>query len=286
MSFGNQNLWASLKGAAASGILSGGLPYSGNFYYVGEGAPIFGQRVDTITNALARMIAKDVLILGPQAYEEGDLVIPATLSNITIIGTGARGSCYIEPSGAGENGLQVLADDVTLINVGIAKDSAGDYALKVGSQTVSPDRFRAYQCKIEGDGVAAYLQGAGDVLFDDCEFCWCAKALQLGSNDVGFCTQIRVRNSLFHNFTDFGLGQAAAAQVVNNLTFIGNQMDQQEDGTEPTDFILLADNGNTGLIADNMFAIATNDAAKLTIGTGIMWGPNGTEAGFSTARPA
>lgn len=62
--------------------------------------------------------------------------------------------------------------------------------------------------------------------------------------------------------------------------------DQLEDGTEPTDFILLADNGNTGIIAGNQFAIATNATAKLTIGTGIMWGPNGTEAGWSTARPA
>lgn len=282
----NQNLWAALQAGAASGVLYGGYGFAGTIFYVGEGSPRYARRANTIEDALADMISKDILYLGPQEHSEGNLVVPEGLNNITIIGMGNRGACFIEPSVTTDEGLQVLGDDVTLINVGVAKGSTGDYALKVGSQTVSPNRFRAYGCKIEGDGVACFLQQAGDVILNDCEFAWCAKALQLGSGDIGFNTQVQILNSLFHNFTDFGIGQIAAAQQVNNLTVSGCRMDQLEDGTEPTDFILLSDNGNTGHIANNQFAISTNASAKLTIGTGIMWGPNGTEAGWSTARPA
>jgi hypothetical protein len=130
------------------------------------------------------------------------------------------------------------------------------------------------------------LYGAGDVLLEDCEFAWAAVGLQLRSNNNGFVTQAFIQQCRFHNNADACLSQFANAQQVNNLQLWNNIFDQLEDGTEPTDFILLQDNGNTGIISGNQFAIATNATAKLTIGTGLMWGPNGTEAGWSAARPA
>jgi len=278
--------WPELKQGAASAILSAGYPFSGNAYYVGQNSPIFGRRIDTIAEALATMVPRDTLFLGPQAHVEGNLSIPATLSNITIIGAGNRGACFIEPSDINEEGLEVLADDVTLINVGLAKGSAADFALSVGDANTSPDRFRAFGCKIEGDGVAACLRGAGDVLLQDCEFAWCATALQLRSNSIGFNTQIYVRKCRFHNFTTAGIGEFANAQQVNNLNVEDCIFEEQEDGTTPTDFILLQDNANTGCFSGNRFATPTNAAAVLTIGTGILWMSNATEAGWSTARPA
>lgn len=274
--------WGFLK---QGGILQG-FPFAGNVYYVGSQAPVFGKRVNSIANAFGVMRPKDVLFLGPQAYEEGNLVIPEALTNITIIGAGGRGSCFIEPSVSGDEGLQVLADDVTLVNVGVADGGTGDYGISVGSNTVSPNRFRAYGCKFEGSTVGCKLWQAGDVILDDCEFAWANTGLQLSSGAIGFNTQIIVKDSRFHNNSLNCIGQVANAQQVNNLQLMGSFFDQLEDGTEPTDFILLQDNGNTGLIAGNQFAIATNASAKLTIGTGIMWGPNGTEAGWSSARPA
>lgn len=265
-----------------------GLPFAGNTYYVGSGTPpgVGIRHIDTLANALGMLIPKDVIVLGPQAYEEGNLVLPATATGVTIIGAGPRGSCFIEPSVAGDEGLQILADDVTLVNVGVADGGSGDYGLSVGSQTVSPDRFRAYGCKFEGSAIGARLHGAGDILLDDCEFAWANIGLELRPNDNGFVTQAFIQRSRFHNNATACLSQSAAAQVVNNLQLWNNIFDQLEDGTEPTDFILLADNANTGIIGGNIFAIATNASAKLTIGTGLMWGPNGTEAGWSTARPA
>lgn len=274
--------WGFLK---QGGILQG-YPFGGNVYYVGSGAPVFGKRVDSIQQAINLMRSRDILFLGPQGFTEGNLSIPASLTNITIIGAGNRGECFIEPATSADEGLEVLADGVTLVNVGVADGGTGDYGLSIGSAAVSPDRFRAYGCKFEGSAIGARLYGAGDVLLDDCEFAWANVGLQLRANNNGFVTQAFIQRSRFHNNATACLSQNAVAQVVNNLQLWNNIFDQLEDGTEPTDFILLEDNGNTGIIAGNMFAIATNATAKLTIGTGLMWGPNGTEAGWSTARPA
>jgi hypothetical protein len=283
---GGMNLWESVKAGAANGVLAGGYPFSRNQWYIGTHAPTFGQRVDTLAQLFALMTPGDIAFLGPGAYNEGNLVIPATLTNVTFIGAGNRGAVFIEPSVAGDEGIQVLADDVTLINIGVADGGSGDYGLSVGSQNVSPDRFRAYGCKFEGSAVAARLYGAGDILLQDCEFAWANVGLQLRSNDIGFVTQAFIQNCRFHNNATACLRQFANAQQVNNLQLWNNIFDQLEDGTEPIDFILLEDNGNIGIIAGNQFALATNSAAKLTIGTGLMWGANATEAGWSTARPA
>ena len=278
------SVWAAVRRAYASGVLDMGYPFARNVRYVGSNAPTGVTAYNTIADAIAALIAGDLLILGPQAFAEGNLSI--SVANVTIIGMGNRGACYIEPSGANDEGLQILADDVTLINVGVAKGASGDYALAVGSQTVSPDRFRAYGCKIEGDGVACKLWGCGDILFEDCEFAWCGTAIQLASNDIGFVTQTYIRKCRFHNFVDVGIGHVAAAQQVNNLNVEDCVFEEQEDGTAPTDFILLSDNANVGCFSGNRFATPTNDTAVLTIGSGILWMANATEAGWSTARPA
>ena len=287
------NLWGNLKLASANGAVYGGYPYSRNQWFVGssDSDPIpvplsAAQRVGTIGEMLALMVPGDVGYLGPGAYDEGNLVVPATLTNITLIGAGNRGSVFIEPSTAGDEGLTVLADLVTLINVGVADGGSGDFGLSVGNASVSPDRFRAHGCKFEGSAIGARLYGAGDILLEDCEFAWANVGLQLRSNLVGFNTQIFVQGCRFHNNATVCLGEFANAQQVNNLQLLNNIFDQLEDGTEPTDFILLQDNANTGIISGNQFALATNATAKLTIGTGLMWGPNGTEAGWSSARPA
>lgn len=289
------NLWSAVRQGAASGVLAGGYGYAKNNWYVGDNVPVFGRRVESLSALFAIAEPGDVAFLGPQRYTEGNLIIPATLTNFTMIGAGGRGDCFIEPSVAGSEGLQVLATGVTLINIGVAGASAGDYALNVKGNTTSKNgrRFRAIGCKFEGPtGPAVLLNGdsnynVSDAMFDDCEFAWCGTGIRLASSGFGVVTQIRIRNSWFHNFTAAGLDSAVAADfVVANLMLLNNHFDQLEDGTEPTDFVLLSNNSNTGHIAGNQFAIATNAAAKLTIGTGLMWGPNGTEAGWSTARPA
>lgn len=287
---GVNNLWASLRQGAASGVLAGGYPYAKNTWYVGSNAPQFGKQVDTLSALLAIMEPNDVAFLGPQAYAEGNLVIPATLTGITLIGTGGRGASYIEPANTGDEGLQVLADDVTLINLGVASGATADYALKIGNTTVSPARFRAYQCKFEGNESAnpaaqVLLQGCGDIIFEDCEFAWGVNGVIGDANNDGFPTQVLLRNCWFHDLTTVHVGIAAADHFVD-LWLRDNYFDRDEAGAAPTDFILLSDNANTGVITGNRFANATNEAAVITIGTGLIYMANATEAGWSTARPA
>jgi len=281
-----QNLWGQLKNAANAGILAGGRPYARNILYVGDNAPTFGTQYNTIAAALAAMVSGDVLLLGPQAYAEGNLTIPAAASGITIVGASNRGKTTIEPVATGDEGLQVLADDVTLVNVGITKGATADYALNIKACA----RFRAYGCKFEGDGVCVLLDGsatdqAADVLFEDCEFAWCGSAILFDDSAYGYPTQIRIKNCWFHNYTTVGVGLAASGGVVN-LELTNCVFDNNEDASAPTDYIKVDRAGDSGIVSGCRFATATNATGVLTIAAGIMWVANGTEAGWSTARPA
>lgn len=243
----------------------------------------------TIQKAVDSAGPGDVIYIAPGSYDETVTVTAVTKANLTLIGLGGRGSVYIEPSAAGAEGLQVLADDVTLINVGVDGDDTASYALNVQAAS----RFRAYGCKFElgsGTGPAVLLDGTasdqtGDAIFEDCEFAWAGSGILADDSGYGYVTQVLIKNCRFHNLTTVGVGVAASG-LWKNLELIDNFFDNAEDGTAPTDYILLSDNGNTGLIAGNFFATATNATGVLTIGTGLKWAPNGTEAGWSTARPA
>lgn len=276
------DFWPEIKQGAASAILSAGYPFSGNAYYVGQNSPIFGRRIDTIAEALATMVPRDILFLGPQRHEEGNLVIPSTLTNITIIGSGNRGACFIEPTGANDKGLQVLADDVTLVNVGVAGKGTADYALEIGDEAA---RFRAFGCKFEGpDGICISMKGCADILLRDTEICWAVTGISFVGGVSDFPTQIFFDKCRFHNLSLVHITDAVA--LVQNLEVRDCTFDAADDGTEPTDYLTVDDVGSTGIFSGNRFAIATNASAKLTIGANIRWSANATEAGWSVARPA
>jgi hypothetical protein len=236
----------------------------------------------TIQAAVDAASAGAKVYVAPGAYDETVSVDKA----LALIGVGTRGSVYIEPSTLGAEGMQVTADDVTLINVGVAGEATADYALRVGSQTASPDRFRAVSCKFEGPtGAVVVLKGAGDALFEDCEFTWGGSGILFDDNDDGFATQIYVQGCRFLNLTDVGVGLAAGGGV-QNLHLTDCTFDNAEDGTAPTDYIKVDRSGDTGIVSGCRFATATNNTAVLTIAAGILWVANATEAGWSTARPA
>jgi hypothetical protein len=285
-----QALWDQLKIGAHTGILYGNYPFARNIYYVGANPPPLSLTKATIAAALTDVISGDVIMLGPQTFQEGNLVLAAGKNNITIIGTGNRGSTRIAPINAGDEGLQILGDDCTLLNVEVTANATGDYAVRVGSSTVFPLRTTFNACKFRGTTAAnpaagLRITGALDLIVHDCEFASLANCIlfEIGAG-AETPKRIHIRNSWFYNYTTVGLG-VVAASVVKNLAVENNLFARQEDNTTPTDFILLSDNLNTGFISGNHFENATNAATVLTIGTGLFWGPNGTEAGWSTARP-
>lgn len=284
------SIWAAINQGAASGAFYGGYPFARNAWYVGTNSPFAGRRVGTLAELFAIAVSGDVAYIGPGGYDEGNLVIPERLSNFTLVGTGCRGACFIEPSAAGANGIQVLADDVTFINIGIAGDDTASYALLIGSATISPSRFRAYGCKFEGveavnPAANVRLLGCGDIIFNDCEFAWGTNGLLGGSNNNGFPTETYIQNCLFHDMLTVDIGVVVGAHF-DGLWIEKNTFALSEGGTPPTDFLLLSDNANIGTITQNNFASATNATGTITIGTGLKYPTNYTEAGPSTARPA
>lgn len=280
------SLWGQLKLASGAGILEGGYPFAPNIYYVGDNASPYVQQEDTIADALTAAISGDIIILGPQTFQEGNLVLPAGKDNVTIIGASNKGSTIIAPLAAGDEGLQILSNYCTLINVSITKGASADYALSIGSSSVSVTGFRAQGCKFYGLGGAAIIaDGCINTIIEDCEIADCTSGIVLAANVNNEVLNIVIKNNLFRNFVTVGIGVDGAA-VVAELNIIDNIFTAQDDGTAPTDFLLLSSNNHFGIITGNKFAYATNATGVLTIGTGLMWVANATEAGYSTARPA
>lgn len=238
----------------------------------------------TIQEAVDNAAEFDTIHIAPGAYDE---TVTISTNNLTIIGEGGRGGAYIEPSTSGAEGMQVAADDITIINLGIAGDSAADYALNLNSAA----RFRAYECKIEGvDGTVLLIDGTdtdqtADALFQDCEFAWGYSAVVFDDSSYGYPTQIRFRNCWFHNMTTACMALATGGGVAN-LEVTDCVFDAQEDGTEPTDYIVINRAGDSGIFSGNRFATATNATGVLTIAADIQWVANATEAGWSSARPS
>lgn len=270
---------------AAAGGAGGGASYASAF--------------NTLAKALAACAAGDTILLAPGAYDES-VTILRTKPDIALIGVGNRGAVSIAPQTAGAEGLLCHADDVTLVNVGVAAPDAGDYAIKV-----TGSRFRAQGCKFEGAAtagyafgfgpgtaaaVAAHTQGkGGDLTLDDCEFCWGFNGLNFITSDYGTPTQVQIYRGRFHNLSNICLlGTPAAFGIgsVRNLEVIDSYFGRLEDGTKPSDFVKVDDASDTGYFSGNRFAIATNASADLKIGAKVLWAANATEAGWSTARPA
>lgn len=229
----------------------------------------------TVQAAIDAADPGQVIELTPGAYLESVTIDKA----IALVCKAAPGSCAIM-------GIHVLADDVSLWNVGAFAESDTDpYALKVGSQTVSPDRFRSFGGKFENAVACILLQGAGDVQLNGVECCWGGSGIVFAANDDGYCTQVSIIEPRFHNLTTVHVGNAENGGVVN-LDLAYGTSDNAEDGTAPTDYIKVDRSGDTGIIRHCDFATATNDASVLTIASGIKWVANSTVAGISTAAPS
>lgn len=278
-------LWALVKQAASSGILQGGMPYSRNFRYVGQNIPVFAGalRYNTVAQAIAASVAGDVIMLGPGVYSEDEITIET--ADILIYGAGLQGEIAFEPN-TGQNAIHVMASGVTFVNIDFADGSGGTYAVKVGDADHQINRTRFFGCKFEGDAIGLLLQEAGDCWIIECEFAWSVNGLRLQSGNDGFCTEIYVRKCNFHDITTDQIGQSAAAQQVDTLEISDCIFNTSEGGTAPSHFINLSDNGNSGIVTNNSFAVATNTVAKIVVGTSILYVANRTVAGISTARPA
>jgi len=253
----------------------------------------------TIQDAVDDAVAGDRILVAPGAYDETVTILRAQ-SNLTIVGMGGRGAVFIEPSTEDAGGMVCHADDVTLVNVGVAgEDETSAVAL-----LVTGSRFRAYGCKLEGGLTQLALgpgtviledagtQGRGaDALFDDCEFAWGTNGVVLTASDFGAVTQARFRGCKFHNLTAAAFeesnGSGGSASVhYRNLEISDCTFDDIEGGAAPTKYLSLNDdNGNDGIVTNCRFPTAINSGLNL-VSTALHWVSNFHTGGVSTAQPS
>ena len=261
----------------------------------------YGTSKLTLASVLALAVSGDFIFIYPGQLDEGGLNIARAQSKLTLIGVGGRGSVFIEPSTEDLDGLAIHADDVTLINIGIAAEdeTAGNLALDV-----TGSRLRAYGCKIEGGedqlsiGPGTVAQEAagtrgrgGDCAFYDCEFCWGTNGVDLVCTDFGAVTQVKFYNCLFHNITGshvketVGSGGSAAVGY-RDIWFTDCFFSDLEDGTAPTKYFDLNDNNaNTGVVTRCSLPTAINSGLNL-VSTAMHWVSNFHTGGISTAQPS
>lgn len=260
-----------------------GLPFAGNTYYVGSGAPpgVGIRRVDTIQAAASLMIERDVLIIGPGEYDEN-----VTLTNVnkaTIIGAGGPDSVRIT---ALTNGRALTIDgcqDLNIVNLNLEGRGTGG-ALRLTGQI---RRLHADFCRFHGGDTGILVDpAAGGQIVDAYITNSIIALLTTGiSNTVGGgdpTHRLIVESCKLFGITTDCIVSAGAA--IN--TMILNSLFANDGDTEPTRFIKLDGAGDSGLVAGNQFATPTNANTKFVLDADVMWGANATEAGWSTARPA
>jgi len=261
-----------------------------------DGTPSVYTTIQAAVNALKS--GWEVLV-APGSFDE-TVTVPHSISNIKIESMGGRGATYIEPSTEDAAGMLVHADDVTLVNIGVAaEDETSAVAL-----TVTGDRFRAYGSKFEGGAiqvligpgtvaqVAAGIRGKGsDSLFDDCEVCWGTKGIVLQGTDYGGCTQLMIRNCRFHDLTAESIGENVGSGGSAAVTFFGlnvkdSVFELDEAGAAPTKWLSLnADNANSGIISGCRFPTAINGGLNL-VSTKVLFVGNYMTGGINTAQPS
>lgn len=220
-------------------------------------------------------------------YDEAE--IDFSKAGVQYIGQGPVGSVFLQ-STQGPVG-KISSNDNTFINIGMEGLLTAAYVLDIQDQVM---RARLHGCKLEAaSGVLDVLRltGAGDVLLDECELAWGGYGIVFVGGLISWPTQIVIKNSRFHNLSVSHLyrSDVGGATLVKNLQHINNIHDAMEDGTEPSDsYVRLDIATSTGLIAGNQFATATlaNTVFIINADGLIKWGANGTEAGWSSARPA
>ncbi len=237
----------------------------------------------TIQSAVDQAAAGDVIYIAPGTYAENVVIATAGL---TLVGLGARGQPWINPAAGVPLHINAV-DDTVVINLGCGGVAAGAAALRL----TSTNETRFHACKFEGGSdVLALLEGTagaqcGNVMFFDCEFAWGLVGMEFDNSAFGFPTQILLRDCWFHEVTTAHLRNEAAGGGVADLWVENCKFYNSEDGTEPTDYIVVDRVGDTGVVSRCYFAAPTITAAKMTIAAGILWVGNYAEDGLSAARP-
>lgn len=276
-----QNLWASLRQGAASGVLAGGFPYANNNWFTGAGAPQFGRRADTLQDVLDDLEDNDLVFVPPGELDE-NLTLTGK-NRVALIGASSPFGARVT---ALTNGVALTigdAQDVLLQNLNLEGRGTGG-AVKLTGQV---RRLTLRSCKLSGGAFAFLIASASggqsvEVFLDDCYIFGVTTGISNAIAGGDPTHRLMVRGCRFFAVTtDCIVSAGSAINTMIQDSYFGNDGD-----TEPTRFIKLDGAGDSGLVAGNQFATPTNANTKFVLDADVLWGANATEAGWSTARPA
>ena len=234
----------------------------------------------------------DVIVIQRGTYTE---TVTANKNGLTLLGAVPYGY----PDHVIIRGRTVFrGNNISAYNIEFFSNSTTAASLVVGDSTTESVSAYLENCSFASDGTTepacgALVSGGNDHSFIRCRFVDNTRGLLAHSGIVSFISGLRVKDCEFLENTtvDFGTGVSGDSILttlgedlgIRNLICVDN--DFGGGVTIPTDFVNIV-GASSGYMAGNTFASTTNASATITIPAGILYGPNGTEAGWSTARPA
>lgn len=208
-----------------------------------------------------------------------------------------QGDVYVTASGVTLRGMEFFSGSASEGSVAVGMTSAGAFSEVNG--------FTAERCSFASDGTSEpeyglRIFGGNNHTLIGCRFVDNTRGLSLRSGSDSFVSGVRILFCEFLENTAYDIGTGSPTENpdgsldvtgdglgrdggVRNLVCKWNTFGAGE--VTPTDFINIVGT-SSGVMAENTFASATNASATITIPAGILYGPNGTEAGWSSARPA
>lgn len=203
------------------------------------------------------------------------------------------GDSYVTADRVGFYGIEFFSNSADECSMSVGLSTAGDFS--------EADSAWFEQCSFASDGTSEpeyglRLFGGNNHVVRYSRFIDNTRALSLRSG-ISMLTGLVLEGNHFVENTTYDLGTGAPTsgsqpatgdfhgidQGVLNLVCVDNRF--AGGATPPTDFVNIVGN-SSGYMSLNTFASATNAAATITIPAGILYAVNGTEAGWSSARPA
>lgn len=291
------------NGATSFGIpLVGGFPYGGGpVYFVKSGGTGNGSSIDqplskisTASTLLGTTQGGLILVLPSDTALDDNFTISQNYTTVACLGP-PKSAAVLPTTAPTTTTATVTGYKVCMIGMDI---STGTGATTRGL-LVNGDGFKAYDCKFEcGDNLgiaidlvpsATALLTASDGLLEGCEVAWCAKGIRTNLS-TSAVTQFMISRTRFHNCTTWGIGEEISGSgTVRNFEVADCIFDRNEDGSEPTDYIILNRainiNTNTGIVTRSSFPTAIN-GGKNTVSTSIIWASNFMSGGISAAQPS
>lgn len=236
----------------------------------------------------------DVIVIQRGTYTEN---VTVNKGGLTLLGAVPYGY----PDHVIITGLTVFRGaNISAYNVEFFSNSTAGASLKIGDGTAESVSAWCENCSFSSNGtiepiVGVLIVGGNDHSFYKCHFVDNTNHMLVHTGLSSYPAGVNVVDCQFFEGTTVDIGTAAAVITdgdqynggagggITNFRCYNNNFG---GGTAaPTDFINITGT-SSGFMSGNRFATATNAAAVITIPGGILYGPNGTEAGWSTARPA